>query len=356
MGSAVEFVELGKTYGAHVALSPTSFLIEPGEFFSIIGPSGSGKSTMLGVTAGFISASKGAVVIDGKNIVSVPPYRRNIGMVFQNYALFPFLTVAENIAFPLRMRGIPRADREVRVRKLMDAVRLGALQDRYPAMLSGGQQQRVALARAAVYDPAILLMDEPLGALDKNLREEMQEEIRGFQASIGATVMYVTHDQNEATSMARRIAIMSTGKIEQIGAPEQLYLDPTNAFVASFLGEANLLEIKSTSLSKERTTMVLLEGGFEVATKTPKDGRAPTFLLVRPENIKVSRSGGDENSALKGYVREVIYAAGTVKYKVSVGPLNINARIMGEEMFPLFCVGEEIQVWWAPSASSLVAA
>ena len=206
-----------------MALQPTSMTVAPGEFFALLGPSGSGKSTLLGTIAGFVAPSGGRVLVDGTDITGMSPHRRNIGMVFQNYALFPYLTVAQNIAFPLKMRRLPKSEITPRVDRALEMVRLGGFGPRMPAQLSGGQQQRVALARAAVYDPPLLLMDEPLGALDKNLREEMQEELRQFHHTVGATILYVTHDQQEAASMADRIAIMNHGKAEQIGSPHEVY-------------------------------------------------------------------------------------------------------------------------------------
>src|SRR5438445_2021307 len=211
IGSAVDIVEIAKQYGSMNAVLPTSISIAAGEFFSIIGPSGSGKSTLLGIIAGYIEPTSGRVEINGRNIIPQPIYRRNIGMVFQNYALFPHLSVAENIAFSLKMRRLPNSEIRQRVDQALAMVRLESFKGRKPAELSGGQQQRVALARAAIYKPRLLLMDEPLGALDKNLRDEMQEEIKRFQAELGVTVIYVTHDQQEAAFLSERIGIMKDG-------------------------------------------------------------------------------------------------------------------------------------------------
>lgn len=237
-GARLSLRKVAKRYDEIVALHPTSLEVEPGEFFSLIGPSGSGKSTLLGSIAGFIPPSSGRIELDGEDVVSVPPYRRNVGMVFQNYALFPHMTIFENIAFPLRLRKLPSSEIRERVSRLLRMVRLPNFGSRVPSQLSGGQQQRVALARAAVYDPRLLLMDEPLGALDKNLREEMQYEIKEFHRQIAATILYVTHDQEEAATMSDRIAIMNHGDVVQYGKPRDLYEHPRNAFVASFLGDA----------------------------------------------------------------------------------------------------------------------
>ena len=242
-GAEIRFENVAKHYGAVHALHPFSLTIEAGEFFSIIGPSGSGKTTLLGVTAGYVPPSGGRILVNGENIVGVPPFRRGIGMVFQNYALFPHMSVAENVSFPLRMRRTDKAATAERVKRILAMVQLEQLAERRPSQLSGGQQQRVALARAAVYDPVLLLMDEPLSALDKNLRETMQDEIKQFQAALDSTVLYVTHDQSEAAAISHRIAIMNHGRLEQVGTPRELYEHPVNRFVASFLGEANLFEL-----------------------------------------------------------------------------------------------------------------
>src|SRR5437868_11389776 len=216
-GSGLVLDGVSKRYGGVAALQPISIEIKPGEFFSLIGPSGSGKSTLLGAIAGFIPPSAGRILIDGRDIVDIPPYRRNIGMVFQNYALFPHLSVFENVAFALRLRKLTNAEVTGKTQRMLDIIRLSGMGERRISELSGGQQQRVALARAAVYDPRILLMDEPLGALDKNLREEMQYEIKAFHNKIAATIIYVTHDQEEAAAMSDRIAIMKDGEIVQHG-------------------------------------------------------------------------------------------------------------------------------------------
>ena len=263
-GARVVYDGVTKQYGNLYALHPTSLEIESGEFFSIIGPSGSGKTTLLGVTAGFIPPTDGQILVDGRDLVGIPPFQRNIGMVFQNYSLFPHMTVAQNIGFPLRMRKLGRAEADERIKRMLGVVRLGGMADRYPAQLSGGQQQRVALARAAVYDPVLLLMDEPLSALDKNLREEMQREIKAFQQALGATVIYVTHDQYEASSMSHRIAIMNGGRVAQIGSPRELYENPRNRFVASFLGEANLFEVRRHEPAAGNRTLVETGQGFRI--------------------------------------------------------------------------------------------
>src|SRR6185437_9900545 len=228
--------------GSERVVDQVSAVIRPGEFFSLLGPSGSGKTTTLMMIAGFVQPDSGAIQIDGADITRVPAERRGLGMVFQNYAIFPHLNVFENTAFPLRARRLPDDEIRRRVQEALDLVRLDRFALRYARQLSGGQQQRVAIARAIVYHPPIVLMDEPLGALDKNLRYDMQVELKDIQQRLGMTVVYVTHDQEEAMNLSDRIAIMNHGRIEQAGEPGSIYENPTNAFVARFLGEANLIE------------------------------------------------------------------------------------------------------------------
>jgi spermidine/putrescine ABC transporter ATP-binding subunit len=240
-GAAVSLVALEKRFDTVGAVCGVSLEIQSGEFLTLLGPSGSGKTTTLMMIAGFEQPTAGDIAIDGNSVVAIPPYRRNIGMVFQNYALFPHLTVAENIGFPLKQRGVDRATRAHQVADSLAMVRLSGYEGRYPRQLSGGQQQRVALARAMVFRPRLLLMDEPLGALDKQLRESLQIEIRRLHAELGITFVYVTHDQEEALTMSDRIAVMNEGVVAQLGAPEDLYNRPISRFVASFIGESNFL-------------------------------------------------------------------------------------------------------------------
>jgi putative spermidine/putrescine transport system ATP-binding protein len=320
-GARVVLKGLAKSYGSVVALAPTDLTIEPGEFFSLIGPSGSGKSTLLGAVAGFVPPSAGRIEVDGEDVVAVPPYRRNIGMVFQNYALFPHMSVFENVAFPLRLRGVPKSEIESRVARMLRTVRLPDMGERSPAELSGGQQQRVALARAAVYDPRVLLMDEPLGALDKNLREEMQYEIKQFHSAIGATILYVTHDQDEAATMSDRIGIMRAGALAQVGGPRELYERPRNAFVASFLGEANIFSVSGlrpngSALLEAQTA----EGVTLSVPATQSSNSGPFVACIRPESLSVrlghlERAGPEEN-IVSGRIADAIYTAGTVRYRV----------------------------------------
>ncbi|HEX4766788.1 MAG TPA: ABC transporter ATP-binding protein [Lichenihabitans sp.] len=305
----VVFADIDKTFdGSTYVASDLNFEVEEGEFLSLLGPSGSGKTTTLMMLAGFEAPSKGTIMLGASRLNDVPPHRRGIGMVFQNYALFPNMTVAENIAFPLSVRGMARADQQARVERFLAMIELSHVADRRPIQLSGGQQQRVALARALVFEPRLVLMDEPLGALDKNLRETMQYEIKRLHHRLGVTIVYVTHDQSEALTMSDRVAVFHHGKIQQIASPKELYEDPANAFVANFIGENNGLAGRVTAI----------EGGhawLAVAPGVTVTGRAGTgvragseaVLALRPENVSLDEGEADSGNRLSGTIEEIIY-------------------------------------------------
>src|SRR6516162_11941982 len=292
-GGAVELRGLTKRYGEETVVDALAASIAPGEFFSLLGPSGSGKTTTLMMVAGFVRPDGGTVLLDGKDIAAVAPHRRGFGMVFQNYAVFPHLNVFENIAFPLRARRWAKDAIGERVRSALELVRLGRFADRDARQLSGGQQQRVALARAIVFHPPVVLMDEPLGALDKNLRFEMQVEIKEIQQRLGMTVLYVTHDQEEAMSMSDRIAIMDHGRIYQIGSPAEVYERPANPFVGRFLGEANLIDGTVVDDAGELVRLRLPSGQELRAPRSDSCGTGQAMLFIRPERVKIS-PGADE--------------------------------------------------------------
>ena len=257
----VEFERVQKSYdGETLVVKDLNLAMPEGEFLTMLGPSGSGKTTCLMMLAGFETATHGAIRLAGREVNDIPPHRRGIGMVFQNYALFPHMTVAENLGFPLEVRGLGRAEREGKIARALDMVQMGAMGARRPAQLSGGQQQRVALARALVFEPDLVLMDEPLGALDKQLREHMQFEIKHLHDQLGLTVVYVTHDQSEALTMSDRVAVFNEGRIQQLAPPEELYERPSNSFVASFIGENNKLGGIVESISGERAVVRLGTG------------------------------------------------------------------------------------------------
>ncbi len=306
-GEHVGVHELVKRYGDVAAVDGVTFGVRTGEFLALLGPSGSGKTTVLMNIAGFDFPDSGRIEIGGQDVTWTPSHKRNLGMVFQRYTLFPHMSVLDNIAFPLRMRKIGRAEREERARAALRTVRLDGYGERKPAQLSGGQQQRVAMARAVVYNPEVLLMDEPLSALDKNLREEMQIEIKHLQRELGVTVIFVTHDQTEALTMADRIAVLDLGKLQQLDTPKALYEQPTSAFVAGFIGETNFWPAVASGDAAAGTEVgVTLEGGERATAVAAEALRAgqKVKVAIRPENIRLSGDGADVQAA----VEEAIYA------------------------------------------------
>jgi putative spermidine/putrescine transport system ATP-binding protein len=289
-GHALELRGLSKRYGSFVAVEDVSLRVERGEFLTLLGPSGSGKTTILMAIAGFTAPSAGAILLDGSDITGLPPEKRDFGMVFQGYALFPHMSVAENVAFPLRVRGLGRAERDAKVRAALDLVQLDRFAERRPAQLSGGQQQRVALARALVFDPALLLLDEPLSALDKKLRAELQEELKALHRRVGRTFVNVTHDQEEALSLSDHVAILNHGRLIQLGAPAQLYEQPRTRFVADFLGKSNFLHGTVREVSPAaRGTLTLQSGATRLVQAAGAGARpalgTPALLSLRPEKI-----------------------------------------------------------------------
>jgi len=287
---------LAKRYGDFVALAPTELRVPEGEFLTLLGPSGSGKTTLLSLIAGLAHPDEGKVAIGGADVTYSPPYERDIGMMFQNYALFPHMTIEENIAFPLRMRKVGAAEVRSRVAAALEMVHLPHVAARYPRELSGGQQQRIALARCTVYRPSIILMDEPLGALDKKLRDQMQLEIKRIHRELRTTIVYVTHDQEEAMTMSDRICLMNAGRIEQLGSPDELYFRPRTLFVADFLGESNLLPARVEGVSDGVLDLRLPGGAPPVRAmghgNAFRRGQEVRFM-VRPQNLRVSTGEGE---------------------------------------------------------------
>jgi putative spermidine/putrescine transport system ATP-binding protein len=320
-GPKLEIRDLRKTYGPVVAVAGAALDLREGEFLTLLGPSGSGKTTLLMMVAGLIQPDAGEVRIDGRVATYLPSFKRDIGMVFQNYALFPHLTVFENIAFPLRMRRVPQATIAREVQRVLEVIRLPGVGDRLPRALSGGQQQRVALARCVVYRPSIVLMDEPLGALDKKLRDQMQLEIKHLHTQLGITVLYVTHDQEEAMIMSDRICLMNEGRIEQIGTPADLYFQPKSLFAADFLGESNILD--ATVMGDEGGGgVVRLRAAGGAALRAPAAvGLAPgdrVKVVVRPERLALLEPGADAANVLDGALRETILVGGVTKHYVAL--------------------------------------
>ena len=317
--------ELRKTFGSAVAVDGIDLDVRRGEFLTLLGPSGSGKTTTLRMVAGFMAPTAGSIEIDGSDMTRVPPYRRDVGMVFQNYALFPHMTAADNVAFPLRMRRRPSSEIKKRVGEALDLVKLAGYGDRYPRQLSGGQQQRIALARAVVFEPRLLLMDEPLGALDRKLRESLQLEIIRVSRELGATVLYVTHDQEEALVMSDRIAIFSAGRIEQLGSGEDLYDRPASLFVADFIGESNILRGRYETDGGDGGWMTRDDGRWRVgraaAARAELASGTAAALVVRPERVKIVDGGvsADGLNVVDATVDEVLYLGPDTKYQLALG-------------------------------------
>jgi putative spermidine/putrescine transport system ATP-binding protein len=316
--SFVRFENVRKSYdGKHFVVEDLNLAVRRGEFLTMLGPSGSGKTTSLMMLGGFEEPTFGHIFLDDEPVERLPPDKRNIGFVFQNYALFPHMSVAENVAFPLRYRGIKGQAAADKVAKALDMVHLGVLGARKPSQLSGGQQQRVALARALVFDPTLVLMDEPLGALDKQLREHMQVEIKQLQRMLGITMVYVTHDQSEALTMSDRIAVFNDGRIQQLATPEALYEHPANRFVAGFIGENNLLGATVRSIEGDVASVSLEDGTMlrapSVASLKPQQSCA---VAIRPERLSVAATPSPERNSLTGVVVETFYLGDHLRLSV----------------------------------------
>ena len=316
----VRFAEVQKSYdGISLVVKNLNLSIADGEFLTMLGPSGSGKTTCLMMLAGFETATHGHIYLDGVPINNVPPHKRDIGMVFQNYALFPHMTVAETLAFPLKVRKKGAAEVEERVSRALDMVQLGTFGGRRPGQLSGGQQQRVAVARALVFDPKLVLMDEPLGALDKQLREQMQYEIKHIHESLGITVVYVTHDQSEALTMSNRIAVFNDGIIQQLAPPSDLYERPDNSFVALFIGENNKLTGKVTEVNVNACGVTLDSGEKVKALPVKINGvNSPTMLSLRPERVLLNPNESECDTTVLATVEELIYLGDHIRTRMSV--------------------------------------
>ncbi len=317
----VRFEGVQKSYdGEILVVKDLNLDIAPGEFVTMLGPSGSGKTTCLMMLAGFEPATHGEIYLNGEPINNVPPHKRGIGMVFQNYALFPHMTVAENLAFPLEVRGMSKPDQQAKVKRALEMVELHEMGGRRPAQLSGGQQQRVAVARALVFDPQLILMDEPLGALDKQLREQMQYEIKHIHESLGVTVVYVTHDQAEALTMSDRIAVFNDGVIQQISSPDALYERPETSFVAQFIGENNKLSGTIEKIQKNGTCKVKLSSGDTVTAKAVNIGNVNdrTTMSLRPERITINPKAKSVPNIVEGKIAELIYLGDHIRTRMVV--------------------------------------
>lgn len=343
IGAQVEIRSLAKHFGQVKAVDALSFTAESGNFVTLLGPSGSGKSTTLNIIAGFEPPTSGEVFLDSDPITSRPPYKRNIGMVFQNYALFPHMTVAQNIAYSLKMRRVNKTKVDEKVREALQMVQLEGYGNRYPKQLSGGQQQRVAIARALVFKPPLLLMDEPLGALDKKLREQMQLEIKRIQNRVGITVLYVTHDQEEALIMSDKIVILDQGRLQQIGNPLEIYDKPQNRFVADFIGETNLIEGEIRK-KNDRFIMELPDLGAQIeipSEMSPAPGKIS--VSIRPEMLWL-RSKAEVQSGIEGQIEELIYVGESTKYIVKVLNKQVVIRQPKRTDSGLFKGGDQVDI------------
>ena len=348
----VVFDHVQKSYdGTSLVVKDLNLAIGKGEFLTMLGPSGSGKTTCLMMLAGFETATNGEITLDGHPINQVPPHKRGIGMVFQNYALFPHMTVGENLSFPLEVRGMGKSDREAKVKRALDMVQMYAFINRRPSQLSGGQQQRIALARALVFDPKLVLMDEPLGALDKQLREHMQFEIKHLHESLGITVVYVTHDQGEALTMSDRVAVFNDGRIQQLAPPSDLYERPDNSFVAGFIGENNKLHGTLEDVSGGRATVRLTTGELIDATAVNESTKGQSTLVsIRPERVEYKPELLPAGAhTIDAEVLEFIYMGDMFRTRLRVAGSDdfvIKSRnTLGQRML---APGEKIKIGWAP--------
>jgi len=348
----VAFDRVQKSYdGETLVVKDLNLSVPKGEFLTMLGPSGSGKTTCLMMLAGFETATHGKILLDGVSINNIPPHKRGIGMVFQNYALFPHMTIGENLSFPLEVRKIGKSDREAKVKRALEMVEMGEMVGRRPAQLSGGQQQRVALARALVFEPELVLMDEPLGALDKQLREKMQFEITHLAHQLGITTVYVTHDQTEALTMSDRVAVFDDGKIQQIDPPDVLYESPQNSFVAQFIGENNTLDGVVKEINGDRALVELDDGGVidckPVNIKKPGDR---TLISIRPERVEFDKNRLQEGThTVKAEVLEFIYMGDIFRTRLRVAGNSdfiIKSRNAPDQV--RLNPGQQIEIGWLP--------
>jgi spermidine/putrescine ABC transporter ATP-binding subunit len=353
--ATVELVNVRKVYKSTEAVRRLSLRIGEGEFFSLLGPSGCGKTTTLRMIAGFVRPTEGQVYIGGQEVTDLQPEKREIGIVFQNYAIFPHMNVANNIAYGLKVRKVKRDEIERRVRSVLQTVGLAGYEGRYQRELSGGEQQRVALARVLVIEPSILLLDEPLSALDKKLREEMKYWIKDLQQKLGITTVYVTHDQNEALTMSDRIAVMNKGAVEQVGTPQEIYEQPVSRFVTDFIGESNILAGDVASVSDGTVELSFLDQ--RVVAPRSRDVRVGdrVHFVVRPENVRLGETATDNSvNVVRGKVRSTSYQGSLIRYEIIVGDQTLVAEAQNTPGATTGAIAESMTVSWPVQSTAIL--
>jgi spermidine/putrescine transport system ATP-binding protein len=358
--AAIGLDRVSKRFGAVAAVDDVSLEIAEGEFFSLLGPSGCGKTTTLRMVAGFERPDEGRLLLQGDDVTDVPANKRPLNMVFQQYALFPHMSVHDNVAFGLKVKKVPRKEHNGRIKEILRVVELEGLERRRPRQLSGGQQQRVALARALVNSPAALLLDEPLGALDVKLRKQMQLQLKAIQNDLGTTFVYVTHDQEEALAMSDRIAVMNGGRVEQTGTPREIYERPQTAFVADFIGSLNALDVRIDELVGEHAVMRVGDGERVLAVLGQGHRPGETVrVAVRPERVRIAAGGEplqDGGSRLEGTVAEVVFLGMYTQFHVDTGAGRLVAHRLADESLDPLHPGARVALSWEPDQASLLSA
>jgi spermidine/putrescine transport system ATP-binding protein len=345
-GGNVKLESLTKQFDDVIAVDDISVEVQPGEFFSLLGPSGCGKTTTLRMVAGFEPPTSGKILLDGADVGNLPPHRRNVNTVFQSYALFPFLNVAENVAFGMKYKSVPKSEVGARTKKALELVQLGGYEKRRPNQLSGGQQQRVALARALVLRPSVLLLDEPLGALDAKLRRTLQVELGVLQRQVGITFLYVTHDQEEALTMSDRLAVMNHGKIAQVGTPEEVYNEPTDAYVADFLGVSNLMDAEVEPGGDRQRCCRLRLGDFVVEAEAGQlDATGAVKVAIRPERVQLHPHGETGRNRVPGMVERLVFLGSTTQIFVRLATgAPLQALVLGDKQALDYSQGTPVSI------------